>query len=554
MRIADLNLKGIYRIDQVHRFYPRRELGSHVIGFLKDEQGLAGVEFYYDSILRGGGVYDPRLAAAGIDRETVEGVDGVNLVLTIDIEVQDLLERKLKGLMAGLGAKAAMAVLMAPNTGEIIASASLPAYDPNRFWELSTEERKNRVVEDLVDLGGVRRFFMTAATAGLKASQGKAVAGSGSEVGPATEEPEASAPVRWWAPIQDGVYVSPEGLFFGQLPVGDQEFAGLARNIGLIGRAEVDLPDTFLSLKALSYLARGKVAEISPGESADSSRRTGLGPDPARASAATPLAVLSAFCRIINGGREMTPHVLGALWPNGAGSATPVRPRTYGFVLRPEQSAAMLATIKDLSGPGKDAFVIESLIKQVPVLVSQAAPVAGTPENPEGGAAASAEQPAGAAPQAQAGPANSILLAMGPVSHPEVALIVVLEDGQFDPQGKSPVREIAEGILLQARLALRKQQTMPSGSERAAREFSYYRQWEKGQRVLERQPLLAHEGQGGAMPDLAGLSLRKAMQVLQQHGLRLQVVGSGQVVRQSPAAGSSLAGVDRCVLHLKAMQ
>ncbi|MBU4034461.1 MAG: hypothetical protein KKG34_06640, partial [Proteobacteria bacterium] len=226
VKIADLNLKGVYRINQVQRFYPGNQLGAHVIGFLKDEQGLAGVEFYYDSVLRGGGVSDPRLAAAGVSRKIAEGSDSASLILTLDIHLQNILEQKLKSLVGSTRAKAGVAVLMAPDTGEIIGLASLPDYDPNRFWEFSAEARRNRAIEDILDLGAMERLFQAAAVMDSSIAQAK---GGVSESEPTLEQ--EAIPRGPWNMVQDGKYISLEGGGFGRTVAGRDDFNAFADRI-----------------------------------------------------------------------------------------------------------------------------------------------------------------------------------------------------------------------------------------------------------------------------------------------------------------------------------
>jgi len=86
------------------------------------------------------------------------------------------------------------------------------------------------------------------------------------------------------------------------------------------------------------------------------------------------------------------------------------------------------------------------------------------------------------------------------------------------------------------------------------REIGYYKKMESIQAQSALPAGLAQGPQGLVMPDVRGLSGRKAMQVLQPYGVRLQIVGSGQVASQYPLAGSALRGVEQCVLRLKTMQ
>lgn len=546
VKIADLNLKGVYRINQVQRFYPESQLGAHVIGFLKDEQGLSGVESYYDSVLRGGGMYDPRLAAAGVSKKIAEGSDSASLVLTLDIHLQNILEQKLKGLAGSTGAKAGVAVLMVPDTGEIIGLASLPDYDPNRFWEFSSEARRNRAIEDILDLGAMARLFQTAAAMDRRVVQKKSDV-PGGETGQGVLPEPGAAQKGFWNMVQDGKYISPEGDVFGQTAVPPDDFNAFADRVGLTVKGEVDLPEALYAGRdadtgPANKMAMGTQEEKPPGVAQDMEPLV----DKDFGPAATPLALLSAFCRLVNGGQVMTPHVLRAVWQDDQVWNVPARQGIGEFAVRPEVSVGMRNEMKKAAGPGRGAFVIESLLQKNLDPRLQAKP-----------AGDGAPQPAAEGNEkAVTGPAimESILLGLAPLEHPEIAMIVVLEGAHIDPQAKSPVRDLAEEMMPQARNALQHQVKPPSAQELAVREIGYHKKMESIQARSALPRALAQGPMGLVMPDVRGLSGRKAMQVLQPYGVRLQIAGSGQVASQYPLPGAALRGVEQCVLHLKTMQ
>lgn len=541
--IAELNLKGVYRMDQVHRYYPGGQLGSHVLGFLKDEQGLAGVEFSYDSVLRGGGVHDPRLVAAGISNQFAEGGDGASLVLTLDILLQSIVEQRLRGLVAVTGAESATAVLMAPDTGEIVALASVPSYDPNRYWEYSAEQRRNRAVEDVVEPGGMGALFHMAAALDRKAAAEKMVWGpAGREAG------DPAAPTAVWQQTEEGTYVSAELFDLARVAVDNGAYAAFIDEIGLTSRGEIDLPEALFALRdggidqrsALFAQTDGEM-EMVPLDLAESPQAGAAHQEKGHGQTATAVTLLSAFSRLVNGGRVMTPHVLRALWYEGKIWNVPSREGERDFVVRPDVSQSLLAGMKPWARGPENIFVLESLSRRngIPAVVQDPAALSAGEE--EG-------------PLEKTVVANSILLGMAPASRPEIAMIVVLEGAAFDIAAHSPVRRLAQELLPLAAAALAKQPSLPSAKELAVREVAYYRKWEKNIEEIESQPALAQGAEGVVMPDVRGLSLRKAMQALQQYGLKPQIKGSGMVVRQSPQAGAPLKGVNQCVLELKAEQ
>ena len=142
--IKNLNLSGIGLTQESRRYYPQENLASHILGFTGiDSQGLDGVELTFDQYLKGrsGSIvveYDARgREIPYASHRFVKPIDGYNVYLTIDIVIQEIVERELERVMKETGAKAATIIAMEPNTGEILALANRPDYNPNAFAEYS---------------------------------------------------------------------------------------------------------------------------------------------------------------------------------------------------------------------------------------------------------------------------------------------------------------------------------------------------------------------------------------------------------------------------------
>jgi len=384
------------------------------------------------------------------------------------------------------------------------------------------------------------RLFQAAAAMDNRIAQEK----SGESAGEAAPETEVVQRVAWNL-VQDGRYISPEGGGFGQTVVELDDFNAFADRIGLTGKGEVDLPEALYAIKEVSVGPVSKTAVVQVENSPEPARVLVPHADKDSAPTATPLALLSAFCRLINGGQVMTPHVLRAVWQDEQVWDVPVRRGIGEFAVRPEVSAGMRNEMKKAAGAGRGTFVIESLLQKDLVSQSQEKPTGerGAKTTKEGGEKAATGQLM-----------ESILLGMAPLEHPEIAIIVVLEGASIDPLVKSPVRDLAEEMMPQARTALQSKVKPPTAKELAVREIGYYKKMEMIQAKSTPPVALAQGTQGLVMPDVRGLSGRKAMQVLQPYGVRLQITGSGQVASQYPLAGTALRGVEQSVLHLKTMQ
>ncbi|NLJ33985.1 MAG: PASTA domain-containing protein [Firmicutes bacterium] len=137
-QIREMNLKGIYLIEETKRYYPEGAVAAHLLGFAGiDNQGLEGIEVTYDSQLRGSlGKVLGESTALGTDipggfRKYIPSQDGHNLILTIDKVIQYIVERELDRIMMEFKAKSAVILVTDPSTGEVLAMGVRPTYNPN---------------------------------------------------------------------------------------------------------------------------------------------------------------------------------------------------------------------------------------------------------------------------------------------------------------------------------------------------------------------------------------------------------------------------------------
>ena len=158
--VENLKLEGVDAIREQRRFYPDHEMASQVLGFAGiDNQGLDGLERYYDSMLTGknGLVMTERDARGRVvmadNKSLKSGVDGLNIVTTLDRTLQHIAQVELAKAFEKYRCKAASIVVMNPATGEILAMANYPTFDPNHFTEYPKESWKNRVVNDEFEPG-----------------------------------------------------------------------------------------------------------------------------------------------------------------------------------------------------------------------------------------------------------------------------------------------------------------------------------------------------------------------------------------------------------------
>jgi cell division protein FtsI (penicillin-binding protein 3) len=158
-RIKSLNLRGIYFQKELKRFYPKRALAAQVLGYVgMEDTGLAGIEHLYQEQLNGvkGRVVitmDARRKWFGHMEHPPE--PGENVVLTIDEKIQYIAEKELAQAMQETQAVSGTVVVQNPRTGEIIALANAPSFNPNIAHEITPEKLKNHAVSDVYEPGSV---------------------------------------------------------------------------------------------------------------------------------------------------------------------------------------------------------------------------------------------------------------------------------------------------------------------------------------------------------------------------------------------------------------
>jgi cell division protein FtsI (penicillin-binding protein 3) len=167
--VRDLKLDGIGFVNEDRRFFPNRNLGSHVIGFVgTDSQGLAGIEYELDRYLKSTvshfiAVRDAKgNSLFAVDPTDSEALKRYDVYLTIDVMAQYIVERELDAAVSDYRAEGGCVIVMNPNSGEVIAMASRPDYDPNRFLESEKKSWNNKAVTLNFEPGSTFKIFLAA--------------------------------------------------------------------------------------------------------------------------------------------------------------------------------------------------------------------------------------------------------------------------------------------------------------------------------------------------------------------------------------------------------
>lgn len=507
-RIAALKVKGLYFFDEEKRYYPHHETAAHVLGFLSNDQGLAGIEFYYGQILQGGWGRDQKLpanlqAALG---QTGEKGEGASLILTLDLGLQTRLERELARARKKTRAAAAMALVMEPASGEVLALVSLPTFDPNRFWKYTSADRRNRVLADAVYPGGLWGLFREAAAAQeLSESAAGQNAGKAPFLAPRHQKRAvAGAAAAFnpdWAKFEEGIDVSAALAGLSSLLPNKGELSRLLRHLEITGKTGIDLP-----------MPPGGLAPALKGA-------PDLGTNTAAVSA---LQLLTAFNQLVTAGGTAPPHLLKALWPSGT------KPVAVDYEKRPPavSTAATTAVLAVLQAAGaRKGEMVESLFDK-----RLLGPAAGT-----GSADLSCRR-------------QDVLLGISRGKKP-LTFLLVLDGACIDPAQPSLLRQTGRQVLKWLARPIPKAAWTPSPGANPSEKL--YRQWRQVHHPAARHRNHAVRRSVDRMPDVRGQALRRALQELQPYGLPVEISGSGRVTGQVPKAGHSLTGVQRIRLTLQ---
>lgn len=354
--IINKNLPGVYLSQNTKRYYPYGDLLTQILGFTTiDNVGQAGIELYYNDILKG--TDGKSLVQADITGEELENtlsyyipsIPGYDITLTVDAKIQLIVEQALNKVMVEQQAKSATAIVMKANTGEIVAMSTKPSFDlndvPRDDPSTLLENVKNKAVVDVYEPGSTFKILTMAATL----EESKANENSRFYCGGSTTVDGQR--IKCWRSIGHGSQTLSEGLANSCNCV----FVDLALRLGL---------DTFYNYFSSFGLGQKTGIEIS-GESSgiimnkDRAKRVdlarmGFG----QAIAVTPLQLITAVCAAVNGGTLYKPYLIDKIVsPDGVtveeSAVTPVRQ-----VVSKQTSATLNAMLEGVvSKTGKYTFV-----------------------------------------------------------------------------------------------------------------------------------------------------------------------------------------------------
>lgn len=354
-RIQSKKIRGLGWIEEARRIYPNENLMGPLLGFLGSEgQGLEGLELSYDQLLnsrqrkmdvRRDARGRPLIVDGQIFRESLEGLE---LQLTLDLDLQHQLEGELKQAVMEFQAEQAMGVILDARTSAILAMANTPGYNPNQGAQVPSEWRRNRSVTDLFEPGSTLKTFAVAAglrEGKLTPSKVYATEQGRFKVGDRIiREAEASHNWSELSVIDILALSSNIGTTKIAFEVGADKLRQSFSDFGFGSKSGVDLPGE----------VRGQLAPLpwNPVQLSNISFGQGI--------STSALQVANAYAAIANGGVLNQPFIVLAQKDVHSGRVEITKPQTIRRVLSFEQSLQMrnmLVAVTGEKGTGKTARV-----------------------------------------------------------------------------------------------------------------------------------------------------------------------------------------------------
>lgn len=557
-RLESYKLVGVVAMDEAKRLYHYDDVAGTLIGFTDvDNKGISGLEYEFDEYLHGkdGSVVMLRdglgRARPSVDYPRIEPHDGNSLILTIDLAYQSIVEEELKRGVAANKASAGLAVMLNPKTGEILALANIPGLNPNDLNSYDVNAARNRVVTDIFEPGSV--FKVVTASAAYEnglvtpekmfyAERGRYVVATGSRGKPRIISD--THPYEWIT-FQQAIELSSNIVMAKVGPtIGAERLYVQARNFGFGIPSGVDLPGE----------VRGRLKK--PNEWSGTTLQTmAYGYE----VAVTPMQIACAYAAVANKGILMKPYIISRIQNSAGDILREDKPQMIRRVIS-EQTVALLTQ-------AFEGVVERGTAKETRIQGVRIAGKTGTSRKVVEGHYGS-------------GSYTGSFVGFFPIEDPQVVCLVMLDNprggayyggltsgpvfraiaeriinttGRFTkkPQPKEPAPHdngisVPDVRTLQAVIATRlleshglKAQTIGTGDIVVRQVPEPGKHVEKDDVVqLVLNDTGVEEANGTlTVPDVRGMSLRRAINRLVVDDFDIKVRGSGVVVEQIPAAG-----------------
>ena len=533
-KVTSLGLPGLHSELEPKRYYPNGPLAAHVLGYVGLEgKGFGGVEQFYNSKIAGepGRLFVERDAQGNAyESYEIASKPGQTVVLTIDQTIQHYAEQALSGAIQRSRAKSGTVIVLDPKSGEILALANAPSFDPNDVAAIKPATLSNWALQNIYEPGST--FKIIAFSAALEKNLVKPEDHIDCQMGAITvagrvvhdHHPFGSLTITEALEKSSNVAAIKLGL-----RVGDATMYDYIRRFGFGSKTGVELPgETVGIVRKVERWQPSSIGSIAIGQ------EIGV----------TPVQMVAAFGALANDGVRIAPHLIREV-RNAEGAVV--------YRAQPEQRRVVSAqTATSLRGM-LEGVTLTGTAKKAQLDGYSAAGKTGTAQKID--------------PKTKAYSSTKFVgsfVGFAPLSNPRVVIIVVIDEPAGAYHGgdvAAPVfREVAEVILpgldvepdIEVKSAPQFVAQAPEDPEKAAKLREEQEKAEQ-QRKATLPTVDNNGGRGGEvvyavgtknamlMPDLRGRSVRDVARTCQQLGLQVEARGEGKVFKQSPAAGTEVS-------------
>ncbi|MEE8575104.1 MAG: penicillin-binding protein, partial [Thermodesulfobacteriota bacterium] len=520
-------LKGINTIKESRRYYPNRELAANLLGFEGiDSKGLEGIELRYDDYMQGSTVKiaGERDARGRLilyeDIEKRSAAHGMDVVLTIDKTLQNIAEQALTKAVESSGAKGGMAVVMDPYSGELLALANSPTYDPNRFHRYGPSSWRNRAITDSFEPGSVFKIFLLASVIeeGLSEPNDIFFCENGSYK--VADRVFHDTKKHGWLTLANIIkYSSNIGAAKVGRKLGKERFYLYLKRFGFGARTGIDFPgEARGTLRNYKNWSRVTLETVSFGQGVS----------------ATAVQLTSALSAIANGGFLMKPHIVKRVVGKDGKSVLDVSPVIVKRVISDKTADTVkkiLVGVTALGGTGEQA-AIDGF---------EVAGKTGTAQKPdliEGGYKKDAYVVS--------------FLGLVPAESPRLVIYVAVDE---------PTEKISGGMT-----------AAPAFKEIAEKSLPYLGVFPEGRSApavmtrlegaeaadgikVEPPRRARHQSKaradGDTVPDFSGKTMRAVLRIASEMGADVELSGSGLAKVQRPLAGEKLSAESPIVVSFQ---
>jgi cell division protein FtsI (penicillin-binding protein 3) len=534
-RIAALNLRGIYFQREGGRFYPKRELAAHVLGYVDiDERGLGGVEYSLDDDIRS--KPGRMLILADARRRYYDSTDkapdaGTTVVLTLDENIQYIAEKELDAAIRETHAQSGTIIVENPSNGELLAVANWPTFNPNAAKDSAPESRMDRAASALYEPGSVFKIVTLSAAIDQKMTnpddvidcQNGAIYIAGHRI--RDHKPFGLLTVSEVLSNSSDIGAIKVGLRLGAV-----KFYDYIRAFGFGQPTGVDLPgESRGMLRRVENWTPVSTGSISMGQ------EIGV----------TPLQLITAMSAMANGGVIVRPHVVLAL-RRGTRMVEPPQPQPRR-VIRPTTAATMRGMLEGvvLNGTGKLARLDGYTTAGKTGTAQKFDPATGRYSTHD---------------------LIASFVGFAPINTPAVTVLVTLDSAVGQHQGGQVAAPVFKRVAQQVLAYLNVPQDVPVAA-RNLHASSQSSQESSLTDVTDFNPVQSEttgpsnvsisgvqepaagtpaptvefaEGEGILVPALEGKAVREVTEECTKLGLNPVLVGTGIAIEQSPGAGATI--------------